>query len=131
MQAENGTVACTRSRATLLPDGEEHALATSQDPTYITSLTLAKPGTQVRAEKNLRALRDVLEQLPDSAHLTFVGDGPLRQELEEHFAGCRVTFTVRVSRHDTAHSVFREPADSMAHMHCRASWPQVSAAPCL
>ncbi len=50
----------------------------------------------MRAEKNLKALRDVLEQLPDSAHLTFVGDGPFRQELEEHFAGCRVTFTVRV-----------------------------------
>jgi hypothetical protein len=52
-----------------------------------------------RAEKNLKALRDVLEQLPDSAHLTFVGDGPFRQDLEAHFAGCRVTFTVRLRIH--------------------------------
>ena len=43
----------------------------------------------------MKSLRDVLEKLPDSAHLTFVGDGPYRRELEEHFAGCRVTFTVR------------------------------------
>ena len=53
------------------------------------------PLSHLLAEKNLKVLRDVLEQLPDSAHLTFVGDGPFRQELEAHFAGCRVTFTVR------------------------------------
>jgi len=45
------------------------------------------------AEKNLKVLREVLEALP-SAHLTFVGDGPHRPDLEAHFAGCRVTFTV-------------------------------------
>lgn len=44
------------------------------------------------AEKNLKVLREVLEALP-SAHLTFVGDGPFRPDLEAHFAGCRVTFT--------------------------------------
>ena len=63
----------------------------------------------MRAEKNLKALRDVLEQLPDSAHLTFVGDGPFRQELEEHFAGCRVTFTVRVLNSYCQHCLSEPP----------------------
>jgi hypothetical protein len=47
------------------------------------------------AEKNLKVLREVLEALP-GAHLTFVGDGPFRPDLEAHFAGCRVTFTVHI-----------------------------------
>ena len=69
---------------------------------YIAAIGLCQRGNMRNraplpvAEKNLKSLRDVLDQLPDSAHLTFVGDGPYRQELEEHFAGCRVTFTVRL-----------------------------------
>lgn len=43
------------------------------------------------AEKNIKALRNVLEQVPD-ARLAFVGDGPERAELEQHFRGLPVTF---------------------------------------
>jgi sulfoquinovosyltransferase len=47
------------------------------------------------AEKNLFVLKDMLNKLP-GAHLAFVGDGPSRQELEEHFAGMpNVKFMVR------------------------------------
>lgn len=45
-------------------------------------------------EKNLKALRAVLEALGPAAHLAFVGDGPYRPELEAHFAGTQTTFTV-------------------------------------
>jgi sulfoquinovosyltransferase len=37
------------------------------------------------AEKNLFVLKDILQRLP-GAHLAFVGDGPSREDLEEHFA---------------------------------------------
>lgn len=50
-------------------------------------------------------LREVLEALP-GAHLTFVGDGPFRPDLEAHFAGCRVTFTVN-SRDEVGHVAFQ------------------------
>lgn len=47
------------------------------------------------AEKNLFVLKDILAQLP-GAHLAFVGDGPSRQELEDHFADMpNVKFMVR------------------------------------
>lgn len=50
-----------------------------------------------RAEKNLEALRGVLERLPSSAVLCFVGDGPSRQDLAKHFEGLPVYFTVRAA----------------------------------
>ena len=53
-------------------------------------------GAPRRAEKNLEALRDVLESLADTpACLCFVGDGPARRDLERHFEGLPVYFTVR------------------------------------
>ena len=48
------------------------------------------------AEKNLDVLKGVLCALPENACLCFVGDGPHRAELERHFAGMRVYFTVCV-----------------------------------
>ncbi len=49
------------------------------------------------AEKNLEALRGVLESLADTpACLCFVGDGPARRDLERHFEGLPVFFTVRL-----------------------------------
>ena len=39
-------------------------------------------------------LKEILLDLPDNVCLAFVGDGPARQELEEHFRGLRVVFTV-------------------------------------
>ena len=52
----------------------------------------------VRAEKNLEALRQILERLPSSACLCFVGDGPSRPDLAKHFEGLPVFFTVRLVR---------------------------------
>ena len=48
-----------------------------------------------RAEKNLEALKHILERLPSSACLCFVGDGPSRPDLAKHFEGLPVFFTVR------------------------------------
>ena len=48
-----------------------------------------------RAEKNLEVLRGMLERLPSSAVLCFVGDGPARQDLAKHFEGLPVYFTVK------------------------------------
>jgi glycosyltransferase involved in cell wall biosynthesis len=49
------------------------------------------------AEKNLFVLKDMLDQIP-GAHLAFVGDGPSRQELQQHFKGMpNVKFMVHPS----------------------------------
>ena len=50
--------------------------------------------TGVLAEKNLKVLKDLLRQMPEGTRLCFVGDGPSRPELERHFQGCPVIFTV-------------------------------------
>ena len=50
----------------------------------------------MRAEKNLKVLREILHKLPSNACLAFVGDGPARKDLEQHFAGYPVHFTVRL-----------------------------------
>ncbi len=47
-----------------------------------------------RAEKNLEALKQMLERLPSNACLCFVGDGPSRPDLAKHFEGLPVYFTV-------------------------------------
>ena len=39
-------------------------------------------------------LKDWLVQLPSGTHLCFVGDGPALADLQQHFAGLPVTFTV-------------------------------------
>ena len=39
-------------------------------------------------------LREILQKLPSQACLCFVGDGPAKAELEQHFAGYPVHFTV-------------------------------------
>ena len=39
-------------------------------------------------------LKDWLVQLPNGTHLCFVGDGPALVDLQQHFAGLPVTFTV-------------------------------------
>lgn len=47
------------------------------------------------AEKNLFVLKDILHKIP-GAHLAFVGDGPSRKQLQEHFADMpNVKFMVR------------------------------------
>lgn len=46
------------------------------------------------AEKNLKALKEILEQVPNS-RLALVGDGPDRADLEKHFQGLPVKFMVR------------------------------------
>lgn len=48
----------------------------------------------VAAEKNLFILKDLLRQLPADTRLCFVGDGPSKHELEQHFAGTNTHFTV-------------------------------------
>lgn len=48
----------------------------------------------IHAEKNLKALKDILQRLPEGTRLCFVGDGPARAELEQHFTGQPVVFTV-------------------------------------
>jgi sulfoquinovosyltransferase len=44
------------------------------------------------AEKNLKALRTILEKCPAGTNLAFVGDGPERAALEKHFEGTNATF---------------------------------------
>lgn len=46
---------------------------------------------RLSAEKDVATLRAVMESLPD-ARLAIVGDGPVRHELEQHFAGSRTHF---------------------------------------
>ena len=46
------------------------------------------------AEKNLEALKGILERLPSNACLCFVGDGPSRPDLAKHFEKLPVYFTV-------------------------------------
>ncbi|CAL8471117.1 g10659 [Coccomyxa elongata] len=45
------------------------------------------------AEKNLEALKGMLERLPSNACLCFVGDGPSRPDLAKRFEGLPVFFT--------------------------------------
>ena len=48
------------------------------------------------AEKNLFVLKDMLQKIP-GAHLAFVGDGPSRKQLQQHFADMpNVKFMVRL-----------------------------------
>ena len=49
------------------------------------------------AEKNLEALKGILERLPSNAVLCFVGDGPSRPDLAKHFEGLPVYFTVSLA----------------------------------
>ena len=51
-------------------------------------------GCIATAEKNLEALKGILERLPSNACLCFVGDGPSRPDLAKHFEGLPVYFTV-------------------------------------
>ena len=51
------------------------------------------------AEKNLFILKDLLRQLPQGTRLCFVGDGPSKRELEQHFAGTATHFTVSSLAH--------------------------------
>lgn len=44
------------------------------------------------AEKNLKALKTVLENCPEGTNLALIGDGPERQVLEKHFEGTNATF---------------------------------------
>ena len=60
-------------------------------PAFLTFLTPLPPPP---AEKNLAAIKGIMEQLPAGARLSFVGDGPQRVELEAHFAGMPVVFMV-------------------------------------
>jgi glycosyltransferase involved in cell wall biosynthesis len=46
---------------------------------------------RLASEKQIDQLRPVLERVPD-VRLAIVGDGPARQELQQHFAGTRTTF---------------------------------------
>ena len=48
----------------------------------------------VPAEKNLHALKEIMLDLPDNVCLAFVGDGPSRPSLEQHFKGMKVVFMV-------------------------------------
>ena len=48
----------------------------------------------VAAEKNLEVLKDFLPRLPANTRLCFVGGGPHMEQLQRHFRGCPVTFTV-------------------------------------
>ena len=51
------------------------------------------------AEKNLHALKEIMLDLPDNVCLAFVGDGPSRPSLEQHFKGMKVVFMVRYPFH--------------------------------
>jgi hypothetical protein len=76
-------------------------------------------------EKNLKALRPVLEALGSAAHLAFVGDGPFRPELEAHFSGTQTTFTVRPQ----TDAAFSHPTDADTSLG-RGSKPRMCATRC-
>lgn len=66
------------------------------------------------AEKNLFVLKDIMAQLP-GARLAFVGDGPSRKQLQEHFADMpTVKFMVRC----TPRRLSRRPPDFISY--CRS-----------
>jgi sulfoquinovosyltransferase len=83
-----------------------------------------RPGTKVigcvgrlGAEKNLKALKTVLETCPPGTNLALIGDGPERKELEKHFAGTNTTFTGMLHGDDLAAAyasldVFVMPSES-------------------
>lgn len=86
------------------------------------------------AEKNLFVLKDMMAKLP-GARLAFVGDGPSRVQLQEHFADMpEVKFMVRRSpvctagnclqtpllRDATCITLFRRNASIVACMHAHA-----------
>lgn len=51
----------------------------------------------VTAEKNLKALKTIMAGLPSTTRLAFVGDGPERAALQQHFADMpNVKFMVSV-----------------------------------
>ncbi len=62
--------------------------------------TLAPTLSHTHAEKNLAAIKTMMKSLPPNARMAFVGDGPQRAELEEHFRGDNVVFMVRVKMGD-------------------------------
>lgn len=91
-----------------------HALAFSAPQAHAQSSTLQQPKMIAHcqcfyheilvnlrcifiAEKNLHVLRQILEKLPDNVCLAFVGDGPAKKDLERHFKGLKVVFTVILS----------------------------------
>ena len=70
------------------------------------------------AEKNLEALRGILERLPSNACLCFVGDGPSRPDLAKHFEGLPVYFTVSRMTFSWNYICPTEAADERAGATC-------------
>ena len=69
------------------------------------------------AEKNLKALRAILEYLPEGTNLALIGDGPERASLEKHFEGTNTTFMGMMLGNDLAAAyasldVFVMPSES-------------------
>ncbi|KAL3160021.1 hypothetical protein ABBQ38_010407 [Trebouxia sp. C0009 RCD-2024] len=70
------------------------------------------------AEKNLRALKTIMARLPSTTRLAFVGDGPEREALQEHFADMpNVKFMGQMSGDDLSAAyasgdVFMMPSES-------------------
>ena len=69
------------------------------------------------AEKRLKDLRAVLQQMPSNTRLCIVGAGPQKEELEEWFANEKVVFTGQLSGDDLSAAfasadVFVMPSDS-------------------
>ena len=54
------------------------------------------------AEKNLKALKDILGKLPSNVNLAIIGDGPERAGLEKHFEGTNTVFTGMITGDDLA-----------------------------
>ena len=78
---------------------DEPSVERPAEPSATDRVELLSVGTLSRL-KNHSALITALADLPPHVHLTIVGDGPLRTELEQHAADTgvapRVTFTGRV-----------------------------------
>ena len=66
---------------------------------------------QSTAEKNLKALKTIMASLPSTTRLAFVGDGPERAALQQHYADMpNVKFMVSVkSASDTSVSSVKLP----------------------
>lgn len=73
------------------------------------------------AEKNLEALKGILERLPSNACLCFVGDGPSRADLVKHFKGLPVFFTVSCMSLSYDKNRPPEAADELASPTCQGS----------
>ena len=86
---------------------------------------LLTDGRAAAAEKNLQALKTIMQGLPSDTRLAFIGDGPEAANLKQHFADMpNVKFMVSPDcpgKHSASGQLLGT-ADSHTKQHAVASW---------